>query len=75
MEVKWQGCKADHSPETTAEVKKTWICTPTPHMPSWSDAKLALGLHLIVVPKANSVLHQQPVHQQIFQSVDHILSK
>jgi hypothetical protein len=28
--VKWQGRKADHSPPTSAEVKKMWIYTSTP---------------------------------------------
>jgi hypothetical protein len=29
--VKWvQGCEADHSPPTSAEVKKMWICISTP---------------------------------------------
>jgi hypothetical protein len=27
-EVKLQRCEADHSPKTTAEVKKMWIYTP-----------------------------------------------
>jgi hypothetical protein len=28
-EVKWQGYEVDHSPPTSAEVKKTWTCTST----------------------------------------------
>jgi hypothetical protein len=28
--VKWPGLEADHSLRTSAEVKKTWICTSTP---------------------------------------------
>jgi hypothetical protein len=28
--VKWQGREADHSPPTSAEVKKMWIYTSTP---------------------------------------------
>jgi hypothetical protein len=28
--VKWQGPVAEHSPPTSAEVKKTWIYTSTP---------------------------------------------
>jgi hypothetical protein len=28
--VKWPGREADHSPQTNAEVKKTWIYTSTP---------------------------------------------
>jgi hypothetical protein len=28
--VKPEGCQADHSPPTSAEVKNTWIYTPTP---------------------------------------------
>jgi hypothetical protein len=28
--VKRPGCEADHSPSTSAEVKKMWICTSTP---------------------------------------------
>jgi hypothetical protein len=27
---KWQGREADHSPPTTAEIKKMWIYTSTP---------------------------------------------
>jgi hypothetical protein len=30
LELKWQGCGANHSPPTSAKVKKTWICTSTP---------------------------------------------
>jgi hypothetical protein len=31
--VKWKGCEADHSPPTSAEVKKTWSCIFTlPHI-------------------------------------------
>jgi hypothetical protein len=36
--VKQQRREADHSPPTTAEVKKTWIYTPTPLTPSWRSA-------------------------------------
>jgi hypothetical protein len=32
--VKQPGCEVDHSPPTNAEVKKMWIYTSTPHMPS-----------------------------------------
>jgi hypothetical protein len=28
--VKWPGREADHSPPTSAKVKKIWICTSTP---------------------------------------------
>jgi hypothetical protein len=28
--VKWSGPEADHSPPASAEVKKTWVYTPTP---------------------------------------------
>jgi hypothetical protein len=28
--IKRPGREADHSPPTTAEVKKTWVCTSTP---------------------------------------------
>jgi hypothetical protein len=28
--IKWQGREADHSPPTSAEVKKMWIYTSTP---------------------------------------------
>jgi hypothetical protein len=30
LEVKWPGREADHSPPTSAEVKKMWIHTTTP---------------------------------------------
>jgi hypothetical protein len=29
-DLKWQGREADHSPQTSTEVKKTWIYTSTP---------------------------------------------
>jgi hypothetical protein len=38
--VKRQGRDADHSPPTSAEVKKTWIYTSTPRTPSWRSASL-----------------------------------
>jgi hypothetical protein len=38
--VKRPGHEADHSPPTSAEVKKTWIYTTTPHTSSWRSAKL-----------------------------------
>jgi hypothetical protein len=37
-EVNWQGPEADHSPPTSAEVKKMWIYNPLPHTPSWRSA-------------------------------------
>jgi hypothetical protein len=37
--VKRQGREADHSPPTSAEVKKMWIYT-SPHTPSWRGALL-----------------------------------
>jgi hypothetical protein len=36
--VKRPGCEVDHSPQTSAEVRKTWIYTSTPHTPSWRSA-------------------------------------
>jgi hypothetical protein len=36
--VKRPGREADHSPSTSAEVKKMWIYTCTPHMHSWRNA-------------------------------------
>jgi hypothetical protein len=36
--VKRQGREVDHSPPTSAEVKKMWIYTSTPHTPSWRSA-------------------------------------
>jgi hypothetical protein len=30
LRVNWQGREADHSPPSSAEVKKTWIYTSTP---------------------------------------------
>jgi hypothetical protein len=32
------GCEADHLPPTSAEVKKTWVYTSTPHKSSWCSA-------------------------------------
>jgi hypothetical protein len=34
----FSGRKAGHSPPTSAEVKKIWIYTSTPHTPSWRRA-------------------------------------
>jgi hypothetical protein len=34
------GREADHSPPTSAEVKKMWIYTSTPHTSSWRSAYL-----------------------------------
>jgi hypothetical protein len=36
--VKRPGREADHSPPTSAEVKKMWVYTSTPHTPSWRSA-------------------------------------
>jgi hypothetical protein len=36
--VKRPGCKADHSPPTSAKVKTVWILHPFPHTPSWRSA-------------------------------------
>jgi hypothetical protein len=36
--VKRPGREADHSPPTSAEVKKMWIYLSTPHAPSWRSA-------------------------------------
>jgi hypothetical protein len=36
--VKRLGREVDHSPPTSAEVKKMWIYTSTPHTPSWRSA-------------------------------------
>jgi hypothetical protein len=36
--VKWPGRETDHSPSTSAQVKKKWIYISTPHMPSWHSA-------------------------------------
>jgi hypothetical protein len=38
--VKRQGLEADHSPPTSAEVKKMWAYTSTPRTPSWRSAYL-----------------------------------
>jgi hypothetical protein len=32
------GHEVDHSPPTSAEVKRMWIFTYTPHTPSWRTA-------------------------------------
>jgi hypothetical protein len=36
--VKRLGREVDHSPPISAEVKKMWIYTSTPHTPSWRSA-------------------------------------
>jgi hypothetical protein len=36
--VQRQGREADHSPVTSAEVKKMWIYNPLPHTSSWRNA-------------------------------------
>jgi Ni/Co efflux regulator RcnB len=36
--VKRPGREVDHSPPICTEVKKMWICTSTPHTPSWHSA-------------------------------------
>jgi hypothetical protein len=36
--IKRPGSEVDHSPPTSAEVKKMWIYTSTPHTPSWRSA-------------------------------------
>jgi hypothetical protein len=38
--VKRPGRETYHSPQTSAELKKRWIYTSTPHTPSW---RMALG--------------------------------
>jgi hypothetical protein len=37
--IKRQGREADHSPSTTAEVKKGGATPPLPHMSSWQSAQ------------------------------------
>jgi hypothetical protein len=38
QEVKWQGCEADHSPPSSAEVKNDEAIPPFPHTSSWHGA-------------------------------------
>jgi hypothetical protein len=38
--VKQPGREADHSPPISAEVKKMWLYTSTPHTPSGDSAQL-----------------------------------
>jgi hypothetical protein len=38
--------RQDHSPPTSAEVKKMWIYTFTPHTRSWRSAYLSTGTTL-----------------------------
>jgi hypothetical protein len=40
--IKWLRRKADHSPSTSVEVKKTWIYNPLPHIFSWHSAQLVM---------------------------------
>jgi hypothetical protein len=35
LAVNREGSEADNSPQTIAEVKKTWVYISTPHTPSW----------------------------------------
>jgi hypothetical protein len=46
--VKWQGCEADHSPPSGAEVKNVWSYTSIHHMSSWHDASISIGYVFIV---------------------------
>jgi hypothetical protein len=39
-EIKRSGREADHPPPTSAEVKKMWLYTSTPHTSSWRSAEL-----------------------------------
>jgi hypothetical protein len=41
-EVKPLRCEADHSHQTSAEVKKMCVCKSTPHTPSWRSAELII---------------------------------
>jgi hypothetical protein len=36
--LKRPGSEVDYSPPNSAEVKKMWIYTSTPHTPSWRSA-------------------------------------
>jgi hypothetical protein len=36
--VKWQGCEADHSPQSSAKVKNGGAIPPLLHMSSWHNA-------------------------------------
>jgi hypothetical protein len=38
--VKQSGPEADHSPQTSAEIRKIWLYTATPHTSSWRNAQL-----------------------------------
>jgi hypothetical protein len=38
--IKRPGREADHFPPASAEIKKMWIYTSTPHTPSWRSALL-----------------------------------
>jgi hypothetical protein len=50
--VKMPVREADHSPPTSAEVKKAWIYIFTPpHMPSWRSAELVTGDNFTFLPK------------------------
>jgi hypothetical protein len=42
--------ETDHSPQTSVEVKKTWIYRSTPHTPSWRDNFTLLSAVLPLSP-------------------------
>jgi hypothetical protein len=48
--VKRLGREADHSLSTSAEVKKMWIYTFTPHTPSWRSAQLVKHRENFILP-------------------------
>jgi hypothetical protein len=47
LEVKWLGCEADHSPQSSAKVKEcVELLLHSPNTPSWSGAWLSTGATL-----------------------------
>jgi hypothetical protein len=55
------GREADHSPPTSAEIKKIWIYTSTPHKPSWCSEG-----QLNVLPLTYKYLIHSPTHLSIY---------
>jgi hypothetical protein len=60
--VKWMGCESDHSPTSSADVKKEWNCTFTPLYVSmaWSLDKHQGKLHLNFKNEATNSMELNP---------------
>jgi hypothetical protein len=63
--VKRQGCEADNSPPTNAEVKKMWVSTSTPPYASWRTAKLVKHRDKITSLPYRCHVHWSPLSNPI----------